>query len=73
MRKETVMARKYFDCREHASPNAPQQCTVAISADSEDEVVKAAVDHAVHVHGYDDTPKLRDQVRAGIKKGTPPD
>jgi predicted small metal-binding protein len=67
------MARKYFDCREHASSDAPQQCTVAISADNEDEVVDATIDHVVQVHGYEDTPELRDEIRAGVKEGMPPD
>jgi predicted small metal-binding protein len=71
-RKEPTMARKYFDCREHPAPEPSEQCTVAISADSDNEVVEAAVDHVVQVHGYEDTPELRDQVRAGIKEGTPP-
>ena len=38
------MARKYVDCREMPSES---NCTVAIAADSEDEVVEAAVQHAV--------------------------
>ncbi len=47
-------------------------CTVAISADSEDEVLEAAIQHAVAVHGHEDTPEFRDQVRGGIKEGAPP-
>lgn len=66
------MARKYFDCREHADPDSGEQCSVAISADTADEVVEAAVEHAVQAHGYDDTPELRDMVKTGIKEGTPP-
>ena len=66
------MARKYFDCREHSDPDSGERCSVAISADSEDEVVEAAVEHAVQAHGYEDTPDLRDMVKAGIKEGMPP-
>ena len=66
------MARKYFDCREHPAPESGEQCSVAISADSEDEVVDAAVDHVVRAHGFEDTTELREQVKAGIKEGTPP-
>lgn len=58
------MARKYIDCREVPSE---MNCTVAIAADSEDELVEAAVQHAVAVHSHEDTPELRDMVRQGVK------
>jgi len=66
------MARKYFDCREHSDPDSGETCSVAISADTADEVVEAAVEHVVQAHGFDDTRELRDMVKAGIKEGTPP-
>jgi predicted small metal-binding protein len=47
-------------------------CTVAIAADDEQELIAAAVQHAVAVHGHSDTPELRNQVRSLIKQGTPP-
>jgi predicted small metal-binding protein len=58
------MARKYIDCR--GTPSV-MGCTVAIAADSEDELVEAAVQHAVAVHSHEDTPELRAMVRAGIQ------
>jgi predicted small metal-binding protein len=63
------MARQYVDCREVPSVS---QCTVAISADTERELVDAAVQHAVAVHGHTDTPELRKQITGAIKMGTPP-
>ena len=45
------MARKYIDCRDYPSESG---CTVAISADSQDELVDAAAQHAVQVHGHQD-------------------
>jgi predicted small metal-binding protein len=63
------MERKYIDCREFPSDSG---CTVAISADSEDELVNAAAQHAVQVHGHQDTPELRAELRQIIKSGTPP-
>lgn len=60
------MARKYIDCRERPSET---NCTVAIAADSEDELVMVATDHAVKVHKHQDTPELRDMIRKGIKEG----
>jgi predicted small metal-binding protein len=44
---------------------------VAISADSVDEVVDAAVQHAVAVHHHEDSPQLRQQIRSCIKEGSP--
>lgn len=58
------MPRKYIDCREMPSES---NCTVAIAADSEDEVVEAAVQHAMAVHSHDDSPELRDGIRQGIR------
>ena len=60
------MSRKYIDCREVPSESG---CTVAISADSEDELVDAAAQHAVQVHGHQDSPELRNQLRGAIKFG----
>jgi predicted small metal-binding protein len=62
------MDRKYIDCREYPSESG---CTVAISADNEIEVVEAAAQHAVKVHGHQDTPELRDQLRHMVKEGAP--
>ncbi len=50
------MARKYIDCRDYPSE---MNCTVKLSADSSDELLEAAVQHAVAVHGHEDTPQLR--------------
>lgn len=58
------MERKYIDCREYPSE---LNCTVMISADSESELLEAAVQHAVSVHQEHDTPELRDQLRKMIK------
>ena len=62
------MARKYIDCR-HVPSDA--KCSVASSADTVEEVVDAAVQHAVAVHNHPDSPQLRQQIRASIKEGTP--
>ena len=47
-------------------------CTITIAADDRDEVLSAAVPHAVAVHGHEDTPELREMVAQGIHEGTPP-
>jgi predicted small metal-binding protein len=62
------MDRKYIDCREYPSESG---CSIAISADTEDEVVEAAAQHAVKVHGHQDSPRLREQLRKMVKEGAP--
>ncbi|SEG79689.1 DUF1059 domain-containing protein [Bosea lathyri] len=62
------MGRKFVDCRAFPSE---MNCSVAISADSEGELLEAAVQHAVAVHGHQDTPELRGQLRGIIKDGMP--
>ena len=60
------MARKYIDCREYPSE---MNCTVSLAADSDEELLEAAVQHAVAVHGHADTPELRKQIQALFKEG----
>jgi predicted small metal-binding protein len=62
------MARRYIDCREFPSD---MKCTVAISADGEDELINAAVQHAVAVHGERDTPEFRSEIKKAIHQGSP--
>lgn len=63
------MTRKYIDCREFPSD---MNCSVALSADSDQELLDAAVQHAVAVHHHEDTPELRQQIKQMFKEGTPP-
>ncbi|MGA6994590.1 MAG: DUF1059 domain-containing protein [Candidatus Deferrimicrobiaceae bacterium] len=63
------MARKYIDCRDYPGDT---KCTVALSADTEEELLKAVVHHGTAVHGYDDTPEFREKIRKGMKEGIPP-
>jgi len=48
------------------------KCTVAISADSEKELLEIAVQHAVAVHGHKDSPEFRGMLKTVIKEGNPP-
>lgn len=59
------MARWHIDCREYPSET---NCTVAISADSEKELLDAAVQHAVAVHKHEDTPAFREQLKPLLKR-----
>ncbi len=64
--EEATMPRMHIDCREYPSE---MNCTVAISADSERELIDAAVQHAGAVHGHTDSPEFRDQLSKLIKQG----
>jgi predicted small metal-binding protein len=58
------MARMSVDCRDYPSE---KNCTVAISADTKKELVDAAAQHAVAVHGHHDNAELREQLAKMIK------
>jgi predicted small metal-binding protein len=58
------MSRKVADCRRFPSES---NCSLTISGE-EEEVVRAASEHAVSVHGHEDTPELREQVRSMLEE-----
>lgn len=62
------MARKYIDCRDYPGDI---KCTVALSADTDEELLEAVVQHGIKVHGYKDTPEFRAKIRKEFKSGTP--
>jgi predicted small metal-binding protein len=43
-------------------------CTVSIFADSDDELLEAAVQHAVSVHRHEDTPELREEMKKAFRR-----
>lgn len=53
------MARKMANCRRWPSES---NCSLVIVGE-EDEVVRAAAEHAASVHGHEDTPELRMQIK----------
>jgi len=53
------MARKMADCRRWPSES---NCSLVIIGE-EDEVVRAAAEHAASVHDHEDTPEMREQIR----------
>lgn len=60
------MARRSIDCREFPSD---MNCTLAMSADSESELLEAAVQHAVTVHSHSDSPQFRDMLTKLFRNG----
>jgi predicted small metal-binding protein len=59
--------RKVADCREFPSE---MNCSLTISGE-EDEVVRAASEHAASVHGHENNAELRQQIRSGLKDEIP--
>jgi predicted small metal-binding protein len=49
----------FVDCRQYPSE---MNCSVSIAADTKKELIDAAVQHAVAVHGHQDSPDLREQI-----------
>ncbi len=63
------MTRKFVDCREFPSD---MKCSVTLLADSESELLEAAVQHAISAHGHEDTPELRAMLKSAMHEGQPP-
>ena len=61
------MTRKMVDCRTMPSEI---NCTLTIAGE-EEEVLDAAVMHAVDKHGHDNTPELREEIRASLVDAEP--
>lgn len=57
------MTRMMADCRRWPSD---ANCSLTIIGE-EEEVVRAAAEHAVSVHGHEDTPDLREEVRGMLQ------
>ena len=55
--------RKSIDCRNYPSE---KNCSLKISG-TEEEVLNAAVQHAVSAHGHENTPELRTQIKQMLK------
>jgi predicted small metal-binding protein len=67
--RNMIMKRYFIDCRKHPSD---VKCTVALSADTKEELLEAVVQHGTKVHGYEDTPEFREQVVKGFTEMGPP-
>lgn len=64
------MSRYHIDCRNY--PSTEVHCTVALSANTKEELLEAVVQHGSKVHGYEDTPEFRDNIVKEFKKGPAP-
>ena len=57
------MSRMMADCRRFPSES---DCSLTIIGD-EDEVIRAAAEHSVSVHGHEDTPEFREQIKGFLE------
>ena len=57
------MARMMADCRRWPSDS---NCSLTIVGE-EEEVVRAAAEHAASVHGHEDTQEMREQIRTFLE------
>jgi predicted small metal-binding protein len=55
--------RKSIDCRDYPSE---RNCSLKMSG-TEQELLDAAVQHAVSAHGHKNSPELRDQIKSMLK------
>jgi hypothetical protein len=55
--------RKSIDCRNYPSE---KNCSLKITG-TEEELLDAAVQHAVSAHGHKNSPELRDQIKSMLK------
>ncbi len=63
------MKRFFIDCRDYPGD---VKCSVALAADTKEELLKAVIQHGTKVHGYENTPEFREQIMNEFKEGTPP-
>ena len=55
--------RKSIDCRDHPSE---KNCSLRLS-ETEQEVLDAAVQHALSAHGHKNSPELHEQLKSMLK------
>jgi hypothetical protein len=55
--------RRAIDCRDYPSESG---CTLRVEG-AEEEVLDAAVSHAIIKHGHTDNPELREEIRGLLK------
>ncbi|WP_371614910.1 DUF1059 domain-containing protein [Streptomyces sp. NBC_00454] len=59
--------RKVMDCRQYPSES---NCSLTISGE-EEEVMRASVQHAMDVHGHQDSPEFRATLQGLLKDEAP--
>lgn len=62
------MSNYYLVCKKRMNGS---KCSETISAGSKEELITAALEHALTVHGLAETRGLRDEYKGRTKKGAP--
>ena len=62
------MSRYFIDCRDYPGD---VKCSLALSADTKEELLEAVVQHGCKIHGYEDTPEFREKIVTEFKEGVP--
>ncbi len=62
------MTRYNIDCRDYPSD---VKCSVALSADTKEELLEVVVQHGSKVHNYEDTPEFRENIVKEFKEEAP--
>jgi len=60
----------HIDCRNYPSKDA--QCTIALSAETKEELLEAVAQRGKAVHGYEDTADFRENMVKEFKEGAAP-
>jgi predicted small metal-binding protein len=58
------MAQQFVLCRDYLSDG---ECSILIGAQTQEELVEAAIEHAHGTHAQEDTPALRAYIRQNIR------
>ncbi len=58
------MAQQFISCRDYIDDGG---CSVVIGADTLEELIEAAIEHAHVTHAEEDTPALRAYIRQNIR------
>lgn len=64
-----IMKRYFMNCRDYPSD---VKCTLALSADTKEELLEAVLQHGTKVHGFEDTPEFRETIVKGFTEMAPP-
>ena len=62
------MAGFHYVCKKRSNGS---KCTTTLSADSKEELLEAALEHSSSAHGLKTTMGLKQEVKAGMRKGRP--
>lgn len=66
MGDKKLMSRYFIDCRDY--PGGTSKCSVALSADTKEELLEAVIRHGIQCHGLEDTSDFREKIMLDFKE-----